>query len=390
MDFALPAEIETFREEFRSYLDATVKDELLAEIRGVGGRRETTGPLTKAFWRKLGEDGYLGMGWPEEYGGGGKSALYLYAFNYEMGYRALPVPVVTLNTVGPALMQVGTEEQKKEFLPKILRAEIEFAIGYTEPEAGTDLASLQTRAVRDGDSYVINGQKVFTTGAHQADYLWMAVRTDPDAPKHKGISLLIVPLDAEGIEVRPFHTMGGGRTNFTFYDNVRVPVSALVGEENRGWYYMTTQLDFERVAISPVAEIERIFESLCARSRERGVGADEEWTRVMLAGMAADLNVLKVMDLKTACMVANGEVPVYEASLLKILSNDFRLKLCGEAVQMLSSSGLIRKGSPGAPLDSADRALESQLIGSVIGLFGGGSNDIQRDIMATHGLGLPR
>ena len=297
---------------------------------------------------------------------------------------------MTLNTVGPALMRVGTEEQKKEYLPKILRAEIEFAIGYTEPEAGTDLASLKTRAVRDGDSYVINGQKVFTTGAHQADYLWMAVRTDPEAPKHRGISLLIVPLDSEGIDVRPFYTIGGGRTNITFYDNVRVPVSALVGEENRGWYYMTTQLDFERVAISPVAEIERIFDSLCETFREQGVGADEEWTRVMVASMAADLNVLKVLDLKTACIVANGDVPVYEASLLKVLSNEIRLKLCSDAVQMMSSAGLIRKGFPGAPLDSAERSLESQLKGAVVGLFGGGSNDIQRDIIATHGLGLPR
>ena len=390
MDFALPAEVKAFRKEFQDYLDVILTPELLGEIRGGGRGRETTGPLTKEFWRKMGKDGYLGMGWPKEYGGGGKSALYLYVFNYEMGYRGLPVPVVTLNTVGPALMRVGTEEQKKEYLPKILRSEIEFAIGYTEPEAGTDLASLQTRAVRDGDSYVINGQKVFTTGAHQADYLWMAVRTDPEAPKHRGISLLIVPLDSEGIEVRPFPTIGGGRTNFTFYDNVRVPVSALVGEENRGWYYMTTQLDFERVAISPVAEIERMFDSLCERFRGQGMGADEEWTRVMLANIAADLNVLKVMDLKTAAMVANGDVPVYEASMLKVLSNEFRLKLCSDAVQMMSSTGLIRKGFPGAPLDSAERSLEAQLKGAVIGLFGGGSNDIQRDIMATHGLGLPR
>ena len=388
MDFALPSEIRAFQDEFRGYLDSVLTPELLKEIRG--GRRETTGPKTKAFWRKMGKDGYLGMGWPTEYGGGGKSALYLYAFNYELGYRGLPIPVVTLNTVGPALMRVGTEEQKQEFLPKILRAEIEFAIGYTEPEAGTDLASLKTRAVRDGDSYVINGQKVFTTGAHQADYLWLAVRTDPEAPKHRGISLLIVPLDSEGIDVRPLPTIGGGRTNITFYDNVRVPVSALVGEENRGWYYMTTQLDFERVAISPVAEIERVFDSLCEAFREQGVAADEEWTRVTLANMAADLNVLKVLDLKTACMVANGEVPVYEASLLKVLSNEIRLTLCSEAVQMMGSAGLIRKGFPGAPLDSAERSLEGQLKGAVIGLFGGGSNDIQRDIIATHGLGLPR
>jgi hypothetical protein len=384
----MPAEVEAFREEFRRYLDATVTPELLAEVQR--GNVEGGGEHTRAFWRTLGRDGYLGLGWPAEYGGGGKSALFLHAFNYEMSYRGLPVPVVTLNTVGPALAKVGSEEQKHEFLPRILRAEVEFAIGYTEPEAGTDLASLKTRAVRDGDTYVINGQKMFTSGAEHADYVWLAVRTDPDAPKHRGISLLIVPMASEGIEVRPFYTMGGGRTNITFYDNVRVPVSALVGEENRGWYYMTTQLDFERVAISPVAEIERTFHSLCAAFREEGLADDDEWTRVALAGMAADLNALKVMDLKVAAMVAAGQIPVYEASLLKVLSNELRLKLCGDAVQMRGTPGLVRRGAPGAPLDSAGRSLEGQLRGAVVGLFGGGSNDIQRDIIATHGLGLPR
>ena len=387
MDFALPPEVSAFREEFGRYLDASVTPELIEECRAGG---EWGGPLAKLFWRKLGADGYFGLGWPAEYGGGGKSLLYLHAFNYEMAYRRLPVPVVTLNTVAPTLMHIGSEEQKQEYLRPILRGEIEFAIGYTEPEAGTDLASLSTRAVRDGDEYVINGQKVFTSGAHHADYLWLAVRTDPAAPKHRGISILIVPVHAEGVEVSPLQIMSGSRTNITFYNDVRVPVSALVGEENRGWYYMTTQLDFERVAISPVAYIERVFNWLCELFRGDGLGADEEWTRVTLAGMAADLNVLKVMDLKLACMVANGEVPVYEASLLKVLSNEVRVKLCGDALQMLGSAGLIRRGSPGARLDTSNDTIEHQLRESLINLFGGGSNDIQRDIMATHGLGLPR
>lgn len=388
MDFEYPAELREFRRQFGGYLDSVVTPELIEEIATRGA--ESTGPLMKAFWRKLAEDGYFGLGWPQEYGGGGKSVLYLHALNYEMNYRHLPLPVVTLNTVAPTLMRIGSEEQKKAFLPKILRAEIEFSIGYTEPEAGTDLASLDTRAVRDGDSYVINGQKVFTSGAHQADYVWLAVRTDPDAPKHRGISILIVPLDAEGIDVRPMSIMHGGRTNFTFYDNVRVPVSALVGEENRGWYYMTTQLDFERVAISPVAAIERLFDWLCQVFREEGLAADEEWTRTALVSMAADLNALKVMDLKVACMVANGEVPVYEASLLKVLSNELRAKLLGDALQMLGSAGLVRSGSPGARRDLSRDTIERQLRESPITLFGGGSNDIQRDIMATHGLGLAR
>lgn len=387
MDFAYPAELEEFRRDFSAYLDTIVTPELIGEI--VKGGFETRGPATVAFWKRLGQDGYFGLGWPVEYGGGGKSVLYLHAFNYVMAYRRLPVPVVTLNTVAPTLMWIGSEEQKREYLPKILRAEIEFSIGYTEPEAGTDLASLQTRAVRDGDYYTITGQKIFTTGAHQADYLWLAVRTDPEAPKHRGISLLVVPLDAKGIEVRPLEIMHGGRTNITYYDNVRVPVSALVGEENRGWYYMTTQLDFERVAISPVPHLERLFDSLCRALRAEGARNDE-WARVTLAQMAADINMLKVMDLKTASMVANGQVPVYEASLLKVLSNEARARMIAEALQMVGERALVRAGCAGGFMDVAGDTFERQLREAPITLFGGGSNDIQRDIMAGHGLGLAR
>ncbi len=387
MDFEYPQEVAEFRREFGRYLDRIVTPELVEEI--ASGSAESPGPLTRAFWKRLAADGYFGMGWPVEYGGGGKSILYLHAFNYEMMYRRLPLPVVTLNTVAPTLMRIGSEEQKKEYLPKILRAEIEFAIGYTEPEAGTDLASLNTRAVRDGDTYVINGQKIFTTGAHQADYLWLAVRTDPNAPKHRGISLLIVPLGLEGIEVRPLPIMHGGRTNVVFFDNVRVPVTALVGEENRGWYYMTTQLDFERIAISPVAAIERLFDSLCEGFRQGDV-EPSEWAFSAMASMAADLYVMKVMDLKTAAMVDNGEIPVYEASLLKVLTNEGRVKLLNDALQMLGPRSLVRRGSSGAWLDLARETIERQLRESPITLFGGGSNDIQRDLMAIHGLGLSR
>jgi alkylation response protein AidB-like acyl-CoA dehydrogenase len=384
MDFAYPQEVLDFRSTFGSYLDSVVTHELLREVSTSGA--ETTGPLTKAFWRRLGEDGYFGLGWPEEYGGGGKSVLYLHAFNYVMMYRRLPVPIVTLNTVAPALMRVGSEVQKQEYLPRILRGEIEFAIGYSEPGAGTDLASLETRAVRDGDTYVVNGQKVFTSGAHHSDFVWLAARTDPEAPKHRGISLLIVPLDSEGVEVRPFPTMGGYRTNITFYDNVRVPLSALVGEENRGWTYITTQLDFERVAISPIPGIERVFDSLSGLFRENGHMAGD-WTRAAFARWAADINALKVMDLKMASMIDNGEVPYYEASLLKVLSTEFQTRFYNEALQALGSSGLVKRGSPGEVLNGD---IERSLKSSLVLLFGGGSNDVQRDIIATHGLGLAR
>ncbi len=388
MDFLEPPDLVAWRQEFRDYLDSKMTPELRAEVEGSGGE-STGGPAVRHFWQEMGRDGYLGLGWPVEYGGGGKSPLYLHAWNYEMAYRHLPVPIVTLNTVGPALTRIGSEEQKQKFLPGILKAEIEFCIGYTEPEAGTDLASLKTRAVRDGDEYVINGQKVFTTGAHYADYIWLAVRTDPEAPKHRGISILIVPMDSPGIDVKPFPTVGDGRTNLTFYDDVRVPASALVGEENRGWYYIATQLDYERVAISPVPQIHRTVDSIVAFLKEHG-GPEDEWSRVKLAEMAADLYVLQVMDHRIACMVANGEVPLAEASMIKVLSNEFRLRHLGHALQTLGVAGLFRKGAPNALTDLVNDVYERQRREAVINLFGGGANDVQRDLIATHGLGLAR
>jgi len=385
MDFHYPRELTEWRRDFGRYLDSVATPDLLEELTTSGA--ETTGPLTKAFWRRLGADGYFGLGWPVEYGGGGKSVLYLHAFNYEMMYRRLPVPIVTLNTVAPALMRVGNEQQKQDYLPRILRGEIEFCIGYSEPGAGTDLAALETRAVRDGDYYVINGQKVFTSGAHHSDYVWLAVRTDPDAPKHRGISIIIVPKDSEGIEVQPFPTMGGYRTNITFYDNVRVPVSALVGEENQGWVYITTQLDFERIAISPIPGVERVFDALCGLFRDEGIGENDGWTRAAVARWAADINAIKVMDLKMASMVENGEIPYYEASLLKVLSTEFQTRFLNEALQALGAAGLVKRGSPGEKLNGD---IERLLKSSLVLLFGGGSNDVQRDIIATHGLGLAR
>jgi len=390
MDFAYPPELLAFREEFRRYLDQVVTPELVQELRSRDGL-ESTGPLARAFMQRLGQDGYLGIGWPKEYGGGGRSPLYTYVVRYELEYRGLPFPILSVGTVGPTLIRVGTEEQKREFLPKILRAEVNFAIGYTEPEAGTDLASLKTRAVRQGDEYVINGQKVFTSQAHEADYIWLACRTDPEAPKHKGISIILVPTDVEGFSVRPFPLAGGGRTNITFYDNVRVPVKNLVGEENRGWYYITTQLDFERVAISPVAQLERLFDSLCDLLREAGVRGNGSGTlATALAEQAATVYVLKVMDLRVAAMIADGEVPVAEASLMKVLANEARIRILASVLQVLGPRALLRRQSPLALKDRAGLTFEQQLRASMVNLFGGGNNDIQRDLIATHGLRLPK
>ena len=386
MEFSYPAEVDAFRNELREYLDATVTPELEAEI-ALGW--EGAGPQRRAFWRRLGADGYLGLGWPSEYGGQGKSALFLHVFNHEMEYRHLPVPMLGLNTVGPALIRYGSEEQKQQFLPEILKGEAQFSIGYSEPDAGTDLASLKTRAVRDGDEWVINGQKIFTSGAEQNDFLWMAVRTDPEAPKHRGISVLIVPLDSPGIQIQPFITTSG-RTNLTFYDNVRVPSSALVGEENRGWYYIATQLDFERLAISPVPELERLVDDLTRVMAEESSASRHSWSESAFAAMKADVEVLKVLEMKCAWMVANGLIPVAEASMIKVLSNEFRVRHLMDTMQMFGPVGLLGHNTTGSLRDGSGDNYERRLKWAAVNLFGGGSNDIQRDLMATHGLRLPR
>src|SRR5437660_3171265 len=245
------------RQQLRQYFARLLPDDVRAELGGPG----EGGPLYRRLVRQLGADGWLGIGWPREHGGQGRPPTDQFIFFDEAQRAGAPVPFVTLNTVGPTLMKFGTEEQKARFLPGILAGEIHFAIGYTEPGAGTDLASLRTSAVRDGDEFVVNGQKVFTSGGHEADFVWLACRTDPAAPKHKGISILIVDTDQPGFKWTPINTVAGGFTSATYYEHVRVPVSMRVGEENGGWKMITTQLNFERVALGPSG---RIFRSLDA------------------------------------------------------------------------------------------------------------------------------
>src|SRR5438132_324146 len=236
-------EQQALRKELRAYFDELLTDEVRASL-GVSGEGS---PLFRTLVAKMGADGWLGVGWPKEYGGQGRPPTDQFIVFDEVQRAGAPFPFVTVNTVGPTIMRFGTEAQKAQLLPAILRGELNFAIGYTEPEAGTDLASLRTRAVRDGDEYVVNGSKVFTSGANQADYVWLAVRTDPDAPKHKGISIILVPTSAPGFTITPIVTVGSVVTTATYYDDVRVPVTNRVGAENDGWRMITTQLNHERV-----------------------------------------------------------------------------------------------------------------------------------------------
>ncbi|HLM17531.1 MAG TPA: acyl-CoA dehydrogenase family protein, partial [Acidimicrobiia bacterium] len=249
-------EQEQLRRELRAYYDKLLTPEVeegLARGHGIG-------PVNRQVVRQMGEDGWLGIGWPEEYGGQGRSAIEQFIFFDESMRAGAPVPMLTINTVGPTIMDFGTDEQKAEFLPRILKGEVHFCIGYTEPGAGTDLAALTTKAVRDGDEYIINGQKMFTSGAAYADYIWLAARTDPTVKKHKGISIFIVPTSSPGFSYRPLHTMPGVSTFYTFYDDVRVPATAIVGGENEGWRLITTQLNFERAALGNMGALVPLFE----------------------------------------------------------------------------------------------------------------------------------
>ena len=237
LDFT--AEQQVLRKEIRDYY----RELLTPEVRSALAEDETGGPVYRELVGRMGADGWLGIGWPVEYGGQGRTPIEQFIF-WDETYRArAPLPMISVNTVGPTLMQFGTDEQKAELLPRILKGQLFFGIGYTEPEAGTDLASLQTRAVREGDEYLINGQKLFTTHAHDADYIWLAARTDPDARKHKGISIILVPTDSPGFSWTPIDTLGGERTNVTYYENVRVPVTQRIGPENAGWGLITSQLN---------------------------------------------------------------------------------------------------------------------------------------------------
>ncbi len=388
MELALTSEQEALRAELREYFAAMMTPEVEEEM----ARHEMGGPLSRELARKMGADGWLGIGWPKQYGGQNRSPIEQLVFFDEASRAGAPVPLLTINTVGPTLMRFGTEEQKQHFLPPILQGEIQFAIGYSEPGAGTDLAALKTRAVRDGDEYVINGQKIFTSLANQSEYVWLAVRTDPDAPKHKGISILIVPTAAEGFSLSPIHIVGGGRTNATFYDDVRVPVTARVGEENEGWKLITTQLNHERVALCNAGVVYRHLHDVrrFAADTTLANGArviDQEWVQLSLARVAARVEFLKLMNWKVAWGLTTGAINPADASVTKVFGTELYLEAYRLLLEVLGPAGYLKRGTPGAALRGR---LERSYAGTLILTFGGGTNEVQRDIIAMVGMGMPR
>jgi 3-oxocholest-4-en-26-oyl-CoA dehydrogenase alpha subunit len=385
MDLEYTPEQERLRAEMRATLAEVMTPERVASVSG----QLEGGPATRDCIRALAAANLLGVGWPTEFGGQGFSAIEQFIFSEEARRANAPIPLVTLNTVGPTLMQCGTEEQKQKFLPAILDGTVEFAIGYSEPGAGSDLAAVRTVAVRDGDDYVINGQKMFTSGAAYADYIWLAVRTDPDAKKHKGISILIVPTSSPGFSCQPLHTMPDVSTYYTFYDDVRVPASALVGAENQGWQLITTQLNFERAALGNLGALEPLFEKTLdwARATELDDGRviDQPWVQLTLARVEAQVAAYKLVNMRINAAMTKGILNMGEASAAKVFGTELTQQVARQLLEVLDHNG-IRRGDD-APLRGA---LESAYRFAVINTFGGGANEIQRDIIAMAGLGMPR
>jgi alkylation response protein AidB-like acyl-CoA dehydrogenase len=369
--------------ELREYFAELMTPERRESLRA--GDEYGDGLAYKEIVRQLGKDGWLALGWPKEHGGQGRPMLDQLIFTDEAAVAGVPVPFLTVNTVGPTIMRYGTEEQKAFYLPKIAAGELHFSIGYSEPEAGTDLASLRTRAVRDGDEYVVTGQKMWTSLIEYADYVWLAVRTDPDAKKHRGLSILIVPTSAPGFSWTKVRTVAGAGTSATYYDEVRVPVSARVAEENAGWPLITNQLNHERVALTSSAPVRKALADVLAWAKETGA-IDQEWVRLHLARVHAGAEYLKLRNWRIAWAAAASELGPAEASATKVYGTEFAIEAYRLLMEVLGAAAVVRDGSPGALLAGRIERLHRS---ALILTFGGGTNEIQRDMIAATALGLP-
>ncbi|WP_395106709.1 acyl-CoA dehydrogenase family protein [Actinomadura sp. SCN-SB] len=383
----LTDEQKRLRAELREYFRGCLDDEQRAAI-----ANDPFGTAYMEHCKRLGADGMLGVALPKEYGGRGYGPVEQQIFANEIARAEVPYPIITLNSVAPTILQYGSDAHKEFFLPRILAGECHFAIGYSEPGAGTDLASLRTTAVRDGDHYVVNGQKIFTSGAHYADYIWLAARTDPGAKKHKGISMLIVDCRDPGFSWTPIRTMDGRHhTNATYFQDVRVPADMLIGEENKGWDLIVNQLNHERVTLGPAGNIGHTYDRFerwarTARGRDGEPLINEPAVRRALARVRAHLRVNELLNWQVAANQDLGWLGAPDASATKIYGSE-RMQEVGRIV----GDVLARHGDPGDPatadlMERNDRGAK----GAVVLTFGGGVNEIQRELIAMIGLGLPR
>jgi alkylation response protein AidB-like acyl-CoA dehydrogenase len=389
MRYDYTPEQQRWRDEVRSFFRHAVTPALRREMREAGN--EGDGPLAREFHRRMFAKGWWGIAWPVEYGGLGKSAVEQYIFCEEMSAAGAPAMRLAITSVAPTIFRVGTEEQKTSWLPKILRGEVDFAVAYSESEAGTDVANLKTRAVLDGDTWVVNGQKMWNTGAHTASHNWVAVRTEPDAPKHRGISMLIVPMDAPGITVQPITTWSGIRTNAVFFEDVRVPRDHLVGERGMGFYYAMMALDFERIMLGSTGMLRRFLDELLAfvrrTTRDGRPLASIPWVRRALADLEMRVEVGRQIGLLNAWLIDQGEVPTKEGSMAKVYVTELNARLASVGMEILGLAGQLAADDPAAPLHGRLQWLYTT---APMQRFGGGTNEIQRMIIAQRGLGLPR
>jgi alkylation response protein AidB-like acyl-CoA dehydrogenase len=385
MHLTYTPEQERLRRELQAYFSGLMTPDVRAALQG-GDYGD--GEAYREVVRRLGQDGWLALSWPAEYGGRGAPAIDQLIFMDEAAAAGVPVPFLTINTVGPTIMRFGTGEQKAFYLPRIAAGEVHFAIGYSEPEAGTDLASLRTRAVRDGQDYVINGQKMWTSLIQYADYVWLACRTDPQATRHRGLSILIVPTSSAGFSWTPVPTMAGPTTSATYYSDVRVPASALVGQENQGWPLITSQLNHERVALTSAAPVRTALREVCewARATKLASGQrviDAEWVQLTLARVQAKTDFLTLVNWRIA---TQADASPAAASATKVYGTEFATEAYRLLMEVLGANANVRDGSPGAIL--AGR-IERMHRSALILTFGGGTNEVQRDIVAAAALGLP-
>ncbi|MFM9373429.1 acyl-CoA dehydrogenase family protein [Streptomyces sp. Da 82-17] len=385
-------EQQRLRTELRAYFAELVPDHAYARYEDPAEQKQ----FYRETVRRLGADGWLGVGWPKEYGGRGLTPMEQFIFFDEAAQAGVPLPLMALNTVGPTLMQFGTDEQKAYFLPKILAGEIDFAIGYSEPEAGTDLAALRTRAVRDGDTYVVNGQKIWTTNGDTADWVWLAVRTtvpEEGVPQHKGITMLLVPTSDPGYSCTVINTLASHDTTASYYENVRVPVTHRVGEEDKGWRLITNQLNHERVtlaahgtmAIRALHDVQRWAAGTKLADGRRVI--DLGWVRQRLARTHARLDAMKLLNWQMVSAVQHGTLTPQDASAVKVYGSEARRDAYAWLMEVVGAVGALKEGSAGAVLHGE---LERGYRSAVIFTFGGGNNEIQREIIAWIGLGMPR
>lgn len=393
MDFDFSEDEMRFVDEVRAFLAEEAKEDYADDV--MAPNRESDSmladtPARKEFFRKMAKKGYIGMSWPKEYGGQEKPGIYEYLLNEELSRVGAPLIGKGVGCIGQTLIRHGSEKLKAEFLPKILKHDVEFALGYSEPGCGSDLASLKTKAERDGEGWRINGQKMFSTSAHFSDWYWLAVRTDPDAPKHKGISLFLVPINQPGITIHPIPTLGEHVTNQVFIDDVWIHNDYLVGELNKGWRYICEALDYERFTFytfSPLEEKFKVLKALVARTERNGtLLKDQDWIRRRMAKLRTDVETSKMLQRKVIFAATQGGVPSIEAAMCKLYSTELHQRISQAAMDFLGQEGLLHKSFEEAP-DAGK--WEWSYRATPLDTVGAGTSEVQKNIIARKHLTLP-